>query len=251
MRYDVDLSALGSFKVGQIATVATTTITLDTAYDPAPTKGLVVSDVVRIMKADGSTTLDTTIATVNADGITLVLGASAAAYSAGDFIFLRLATPSLTILPPFNFARTQFQFATTASSALSAAQTNLESGSKWKLSNMFEKKGGSDRSGSFDPISLVRTMAEAQMTVKVFFDQPQDLNRFMRVTGQACVVRHYVVSGGNTYELRVTLNNIIQKASKRPLETGKIVYNEIDYEAFYNTSDAQVYDVKVINNLAA
>src|SRR6266496_3220331 len=72
------VSALGSFIVREIATVSTTTITLTTAYDPAPNKGLVATDLVRIMKADGSSSLDTTVSTVNADGITVVLGASAA-----------------------------------------------------------------------------------------------------------------------------------------------------------------------------
>jgi hypothetical protein len=223
---------------------------LKTDYDPAPNKGLVIGDLVRLMKADGSS-MDNTIATVNIDGITITVGTSAAAYAAGDFLFLRPATPSYTIKPAFLWAKTQFCFGATASAALSAAQTNVEQGSKWKLTNQFENKAGADRSGSFDPANLVRTLAECQLTIKKFFDQPGDLNTFLKVGGQACVVRHYVTSGGNTYEFRLTLNNLIQKSAKQPLETGKIIYNEIDFEANYSTADGQLLDVKVLNALAA
>lgn len=246
-KFNIDVSARGSFIARQIATVSTTTITLDTAYDPVPNKGLVVGDLVRVMKADGSTILDTTVSSINVDGITVVLGASAAAFAPGDFIFLRAQTPSLSVLDPYLWARMEFRFADTAANALTAAQTRLEQGSKWKISHMFEKKEGSDRSGAFDPAGFPRTLGEAQITAKTFFDQPQDLNRFLRVAANACVIRMF---SGSDKELRITLNAIRQKVSKRPLETGNIVYNEIDYEANYKTADGQGMGVSVINGIA-
>jgi hypothetical protein len=109
MHLNVTVSGLGSFVVREIATVNTTTITLKTDYDFAPTKGLVATDTVRLMSADGATTLDTTVSSVDADGITLILGASAASFSAGDFIFLRAATPSYSVLPCFEWGRTEFR----------------------------------------------------------------------------------------------------------------------------------------------
>jgi len=248
MKFNITLSALGSLSVREIASVNTTTITLKTDYDQTPNKGFVVGDIVRVMKSDGSTTLDTTIGTVNADGITLVLGASAASYAAGDFIFLRSLTPSLTTVTPFEWARTQFCFASTAATALTATQTNVEQGSKWKVEHTFENKAGAHRSGSYDPVSLPRLQGVATANIKKFFDYPDELNRFLKVGGYALVIRHYSETG---YELRITLNNIIQKINKRPLETGKLIYQEIDYDAYYNVSDGQGFDVKVINNLAA
>ncbi|MDE1868235.1 MAG: hypothetical protein KGI08_11085, partial [Thaumarchaeota archaeon] len=227
MQFNINVSALGSFIVGQIATVATTTITLDTTKDPSPTKGLVAGDLVRVMKSDGSSTLDTTIAVagVNADGITLTLGASAAAFAAGDFIFLRAQTPSYVDLTPFMWARTQFQFGTSASAALSAAQLRLETGSKWKITHKFNKKQGEDRSGSFDPASLARLQTEAELTLKMFFDQPQKLMNYLNIAStSALVIKHF---SGSNHELRVTFNQLRYKMDKRDIESAKLVYEEI------------------------
>lgn len=244
------LSALGSFKVARIATVSTVTLTLDTLYDPTPNKGLVVGDLIRVMKADGSTSLDTNIAAagVNADGITVVLSNSAAAYAAGDYVFIRAATPSYTLLDPFLWARTQFCFADTAANALSATQIAVETGSKWKLTHSFSSKEGEHRSGSFDPYTHARTQAELQATIKMFYDIPDFQSRFLKIGGYALVVRHYSRADK---ELRITINNNKAKSLKIPLDTGKLVYQEYEFEAVYKTADSQAFDVKVINALAA
>jgi hypothetical protein len=246
-KFSLNVGGRGSFIVREIATVSTVTITLKTDYDPAPNKGLVAGDLVRVMKADGSTILDTTVSSVNADGITVVLGGSAAAYAAGDYIFLRAQSVSTNTLDPFLWARTEHRFADTAANALTATQTRLEQGTKWKIAYPFNKKEGEDRSGSFDPAGFPRLLGEAQVSAKVFFDQPQDLNRFLKLEARACVIRMF---SGSNKELRITLNSLRQKASKRPLETGKLVYNDIGYEANYNASDGQGLGVSVINAVA-
>jgi hypothetical protein len=253
MRFDVDMSALGSFIVREIAAVATKKLTLKQDYDPNPTLGLVSDDLIRIMKPDGSDHLDTVVDAVDVNGVDVTMDDSCASFAAGDLVFIRAATPTYTILPPFKWSQTQFCFGVDAATALAATQTRLEQGSKWKIVHTFEKKAGADRSGAFDPANLVRTTIETQLTAKKFFDFPTDLNRFLAVGSNACVVRHYVVdpSTGTTYELRVTLNRLVQKTTKRPLEVGKIIYNEIDFEAYYNASDGQVIDVEVLNNLAS
>lgn len=248
MHFNIDVSALGSFIVREIATVNTTTITLKTDYDPTPNKGLVASDLVKIMKADGSSSLNTTVSSVDADGITVVLGNSAASFAAGDFIYLRAATASYTLQTPFLWGRTEFRFGTTASGALSATHTPVEPGSKWKLMHSFSNKDGEHRSGSFDPASLPRTQAESQATVKTFYDLPDYVNRYLKVGGYALVIRHF----SGSYELRITYNNIIGKGPlKIDLETGKLIYQDYDFEAVYNTSDGQAFDVKVINALSS
>jgi hypothetical protein len=192
MRLKVSLSALGSFRSRDIATVVTTTLTLSDPkgiYNGAPNKGLVVGDLVRIYKSSNGTTLDTTIASVNADGVTVTLGASAAAFAAGDTIQLRPATPSFTLLDSFLWARTQFCFGATAAAALSATHTPVENGSAFELMHDFNDDGGEGRSGSFDPATLIRKTGDANLKVKKYFDTTEDLQNFQNLTKTACVIR--------------------------------------------------------------
>lgn len=251
MQFDIDVTAKGSFTVPTIASSSASPnhIVLDINYDPAPTTGLVAGDKIRLYKADASALLDTTISSI-VDGTTIVVADDPTAYVAGDILFLRPATavPTENTLNPFLFARTEFRFADTASNALSATQTHIEIGSKWKLMYKFEKKEGAQRSGSFDPVSLPRVQAEAQVTIKEFLDQPFDLARYYNVQDRALVIRHFSGTGD---ELRITLNAMKQKAHKPPLETGKLVYSEIEYEARWKTADAAGMTVVVINGNAA
>ena len=136
----------------------------------------------------------------------------------------------------------------TAAAALAAAQTRAESGSKWVLTHKFENAAGAERSGSFDPAALVRTQGDAELDIKLFFDTLDDFNRFLTVAKRACVIRHY--SEGSSYELRITLNNLVASDAPTPLKSGSIVYADFKFKAFYDTSDAQGLDVKVINALA-
>jgi hypothetical protein len=250
MHLNVSVSALGSFMGRGIATVATTTLTLDTLYDPAPNKGLVVGDLVRIYKSSTGATLDTTIATVNVDGITVTLGASAAAFAAGDTISLRPQTPTYNNLTPFLWPKTQFCFGATAAAALSATQVRLETGSNWEVHHKFESDTGADRSGSFDPAALIRTQGDAVFKIKKFFDTTEDVQQFLAINKSACVIRHF--SGANNqYELRVTLNDLRVKQGVDPKgDTGKILYSEIEFSPVQSASDGQALDVKLINNLS-
>ena len=250
MQAKVSVSALGSFEGREIATISTTTITLKTDYSPVPNKGLVASDLVRITKESTGATLDTTISSVNADGITVVLGASAAAFAAGDMITLRPATPNYNNLAPFTWDKTLFGFGTTASAALTAAayatQTRVEQGSGYKVIHNFEKEEGAQRSGDKDPAALVRTSADAELKIKRFFDTPEQLRQFNSGEKSACVIRHYAGST-NQYELRVTFNNLTTNDPSPALKSGEIIYDEIDYVVNQDSGDGQAIDVKVIS----
>lgn len=249
LRYKLTGSALGSFQGRTIATVATTTLTLDTKYDPAPNKGLVVGDLVRIYKASTGATLDTTIATVNVDGVTVTLGASAAAFAAGDIIHLRPFTvPTFNLLPVFLWGKTQFCFGATAAAALAATQTRVEVGSTYELLHNFEANTGSPRSGSFDPASLVRLSGDASATIKKFFDTPEDVQRFNDFAKNALQVRHFSGST-NQYEGRFTFNNITTDSPLPQLKADAINYSNIKYIPNYDQTDAQGVGATVINNV--
>lgn len=250
LRLKVAISALGSFQGREISSVSTTTITLKTDYDPNPSKGLVTGDLVRIYKASTGATLDTTVATVNGDGVTVVLGASAAAFATGDFIYLRPATPSFNILPTFLWSKTQFCFGATAAAALAATHTPLEPGSDWEFMHDFEENEGSKRSGSFDPAALIRLTGDANFTAKQFFDTPEAIRRFNALEKQAVVIRHF--SGPtNQYELRITLNHIKTSGNPMPdIKANSVNYSEITYMPQYDQTDGQGADIKVIDALS-
>lgn len=248
MQLAVKVAALKSFTVREIASVSGTgpyTIVFKTNYDPSPTTGLVVGDLVRVFLAAG-TTIDAVVATIpGGTSITCIADVSTA--TAGDMLTLRPATPSFATLTPFLWARTEFRFGATASAALSATHTPLETGSLWTLKHEFADKDGAMRSGSFDPAALPRTKGGAELATKMFFDSPDEYNRFMTIAKRACVVRHFSETG---YELRVTLNNLRAKEDPIKIKEGSILYNEVKYTAVYDTSDAQVMDVSVLNNLS-
>lgn len=260
LQLKLSLSALGSFRSRDIASVATTTLTLADPkgiYNGAPNKGLVVGDLVRLYKSSTGATLDTTIATVNADGITVTLGASAAAFAAGDTIQLRPASPSFSLLDSFLWSRTRFYFAPTVSAALAlaaTAHTPVEQGSEFEITHTFNDDGGEDRSGSFDPASLIRKTGDANLKIKKYFDTTEDLSNFQNLAKTACVIRHGAgtfVSGVNQYEFRVVLNNLKTDGKITPgIKADNVEYSELDYHINYDQGDAQSFSLVFINNLA-
>jgi len=247
MQHDITVSALGSFYGAEVASVATTTVTLVTTHDPAPTTGLVVGDLVKVTKTDGSVSTNFTISSLTPTTVTL--NATAAAFAAGDMLVLRPATPSFSLLTPFLWPTTQFCFGATASAALSATQTRLESGSQIEINHDFEDDNGSKRSGSYDPASLVRTVGDASFKIKQYFDNPDQLKQWLATAKNACVMRAY--SQGTTYEFRVTLNNL--KIATDAIETkfGDVIYQEEDYTSVYDSSDATGMTAVVINGISS
>lgn len=252
LQLKVSVSALGSFQGREIASINTTTIVLKTDYDPVPNRGLVVGDLVRIYKQSTGATLDTTIASsgVNADGITIVLSASAAAFAAGDMIYLRPATPSFTLLSSFLWSKTQFLPSTTATLALAASQLRVEQGSEFQLMHNFENDDGAERSGAFDPAALVRSLGDATLKIKKFFDGPDDVTLFNNLNKSAWVIRHFAGSS-NQYEMRITFNNVKTDGTIVPdAKSGEINYSEINFHIDYDPTDAQGFSVLLIDALS-
>jgi hypothetical protein len=249
------VSALGSFQGGVLAsaptTAGTSTIVFDTTYDTSPTSKLVIGDLVRGYHA-GSVYIDGTIATiVDSKTITATTSASPDYTSlvAGDMIYLRPQTVSFTIKNPFLWSNTEFRFAGTASTALSAAQTRLEQGSMWELDYGFESDSGSQRSGNADPASLVRMLGHANLTSKVYFDKPDDVINFNQLNKTACVIRHFAYQGGKTYELRVTVNHLVTDDPLPKVKAKAVNYSNIKYKSQFDQSDGQSFSVAMLNGL--
>lgn len=251
VRVKLQLAALGSFQGREIATVSTNTITLKTDYDAAPNTGLVTGDLVRIWKQSTGATLDTTITTVNGDGVTIVLGTSAAAFAAGDMIHLRPATVSFGALiqTSYQWANTRFKFGATAAAAVSAAQTRVEKGSIYEVMNPFEKDGGSDRSGGYDPAALPRTnQYDASLTIKKFFDTPENVRDFNNGAKNAIVVEH-LAGTSLQHILRMTLNNIRTDQPMPKWDSTSINYAEIPYWPIWDLTDSAAMSFTTITTL--
>jgi len=238
-------SALGSFIAREIASVSTATITLKTNYDPAPTTGLVAGDIMTIYDVSAGTYENLTVSSLTAT--TIVFTASPTGVADGDIVFIRAATPSLSLKTPFLWTRTEFRFGVDITAALSAAQTRVEQGSKWTLKHMFESDEGSQRSGAYDPASLVRTQVDYEVELKQFFDTPEDMNRFLTNAEKVMIIRHFSETG---YELRITLNSAKFQEHPVPMKSGEILYAEGKLIGQYDATDAAMFDVKVLNAVA-
>ncbi len=248
MMFKAKMSALKAFTVREISGVASAVVTLKTNYDPVPTDGLVVSDLVRIEDVSAGTYQDFTISSLT--NTTVTLSGSPSGIVSGDLFFLRGATPSFSLLTPFMWSKTQFCFGVDASTALSATQTRVEQGSKWTLFHRFAEDKGSERSGAFDPATLDRTLGDVEIDIKQFFDSAQDANRFLTVTKRALVVRSYA-GASNQHECRLTINNFKFKEQPNPMKSGEIIYMDSKLVPEYDTTDAQIFDLKVINGVAS
>jgi hypothetical protein len=252
MQFKVKISALGSFISRDISAIATTLVTLTSTYSDysaTPTAGLVVGDSVKIVSATNAVApLVTTISSLT--GTTVTLAASAAAFSAGDLIYIAPASaPSLSTVTPFLWARSEFRFGATASAALTATHTPLESSSEWTIMHQFHDTKGEWRSGSFNPASLARKLGGYTFKAKQYYDAPSsNLSNFEKNGKVACVIRHFSETG---YEFRVTLNNFKWKTIVPTFKVDDLLYAEQEAVGQYDSSDGQMFDIKVINNLSS
>lgn len=251
MVFNVAISALKSFTGREIASVSGVgpyTITLNSNYDAAPTTGLVVGDLIQVWDVSAGAYINAEVDALTATTIDVSEDVSAA--DAGDIVELRLATPSTNFGDPFKWSNTEFRFGATAAAALSASQIRLEQGSMWVLRHGMENDTGSQNSGGYDPERLNRITGGIDLTTKLLFDNPNDYNRFLELDKYACVIRHY--ANAQAHELRVTLNHIQRiDPAQQPNDSDSIIYDEGTWAAKYDSSDAQAFDVKVINAVSS
>lgn len=229
-----------------------TTVILKTGYDPSPTDGLVVGDYMRLHLADG-TTIDFEVNTIPS-GTTITTNTNLTSGAAADTISLRSREPSdadfddTDLNNPFTFARSEYVFGADAAAALSATHTAIEQGSGiWTVLHAITPDDGANRSGSNDPAVLPRGQGDVTISLKTFFDTPEDWNRFLRMTKRALVCRHY--SNDDAHELRLTINDVRAEDFDDPIEISGLIYQEFNHRAHYDALDDQMFDVKVISSV--
>ncbi|MBS4040416.1 MAG: hypothetical protein KGZ81_07435 [Flavobacteriales bacterium] len=251
LRWQVTGSALKSFTTRKISAVTGTgpyTIELDSFYDPAPTDGLVVGDLIAVQLANG-TVINAIVDTVASDTeVTVSEDVSTAV--AGDFIYIRPSTITFDLLPTLLWSRSQFRFADDAAAALTATQIRVEEGSSYDIIHSFENDDGAMRSGGFDPAALPRTTGTANISIQKIFEGGEDVEQVNNLTKQSLVVRHFTGSG-NEYEVRAVFNHIKTDGTVLPqLESGSIEYEELNYRPINDTTDGKGMQIVIINGEA-
>jgi hypothetical protein len=252
MVFNIDVSALKSFLSAEVASVTGAgpyTVTLNaTESNPSPTTGLVVGDLFQIYDVSAAAYLTATIATIPS-GTTLTCVANVAAGASGDILTLRPATPSYSTLTPFLAGKSEWRFAATASAALSAANTSVELSSEISIMYDFANGEGTKRFGSFDPATLPRSVYDSNVSLKRFFDTPQDIRDWNARNKQALVFRAF--SGAtNQYEFRVTLNDLRTSQLAIPSESASNILKEMTLLPNYDQTDGKGFEVAFINTVA-
>lgn len=249
MQFDLDLSGLGSFAGREIASIAAQVITLKTDYDPAPTTGLVVGDLIAVKSVDGTRNISLTVSALTATTVTVT--GTATGTAAGDMLVIR---PNTTLVPdittPFLWPLTNYNFGTTAAAALAGSQTRLEPGTTVEVIHGFQNEGGEKRSGGFDPASLIRTTGRYNFKTKQFFDNPDQMRIFHGIQKQAAVARHFSGSAPLVSELRLVMNHFKVNDLSRPTDFGETIYQEIGYGPQYDLTDGQGMSYVLINQKA-
>lgn len=249
MVFNIDVSALKSFFGAEVASVSGTgpyTINFNaTESNPNPTTGLVAGDLMQLYDVSADSYVTFAITAVSS-GTAITTSTNVSIGASGDICTLRPATPSYSTLTPFLAGKTEWRFGATASAALSAANTSVELSSEISLMYDFANNEGSKRYGSFDPASLPRSVYDATVSLKRFFDKPQDIRDWNARNKTALVFRAF--SGlTNQYELRVTLNDLRTSQLSVPSESASNILKEMTYLPNFDQSDGKGFEVAVIN----
>jgi len=236
MQFDLSVSALGSYYGREIANIAGNVITLTTSYDPNPTTGLVVGDLMAAKSTDG---------TVNVNGLaitaltasTVTVSGTITGAAPGHFLVIRPnASLTLNTLTPFLWPLTQYKYGTTLAASASAAQTRLEPGTLIDIMHKFKSDNGEPRSGAFDPASLIRTTGMYDFKTKQYFDNPDQYKIFHAITKQAATIAS---TSGATNSLVANLNHFKIDKLGQPTQFGEVIYQDIQYGPQYDMPDGQ------------
>lgn len=250
LQFDMSLSGLGSFYGREVASISGSgpyTITFTTTYDPAPTTGLVATDLLYVKSSTGAyVDIATTLTSLTPTTITVPASPSLAGVTAGDYVTLRPQTVSLTTQTPFIWPLTNYYFGASSTAALaSSTQTRLESGSATPtIMHNFENDDGSKRSGAFDPASLIRTVGGYDFKIKQYFDKTDQLKQWQAINKQACVMRCF---SGTNHQLYMVMNNIKQTQETIQTQFADVIYQEETYGPQYDTTDGTGMSLVLIN----
>jgi hypothetical protein len=252
LQFKASGSALASFQGAYLSSVPSGTgpyvVTIDSTYGTDLTKVLVAGDLIRFYHATDGSTIDATVTAIT-DATHFTTSTNVTTLIVGDAVHLRPATVALNNLQTFLWSNTQFCFGATAAAAASAVQTRVETGSTWELTHNFESDSGSMRSGGADPASLIRTTVNSAVTIKKFFDTPEDVLQFNQQSKQALVIHHYAGTN-NMYDFQIIFNNIKTDDPLPKIKPKTVNYSNIKYHPQNDNTDGQMFGLVVKSGLA-
>lgn len=251
------IKALGQFysaSLGAALSGSVTSLVLSTDYDLRPTDGLVVGDVIRLVKDSGTT--DLTILTINADGKTLTFASESITAAAGNAIFLLAQTPSYgTQREPFYFGNALVGIGATSSAADTAAGSRSTASPCYNFSaNLKNNLLEAPATGYTGPAVLLNQDKEAAVEVSRLYSDPTQFQKWVENVKQAItmiVTGRFIKSDLTTSELfTIKFHKTKLMTNEQPLEVGQYIFDKQKFEALYDADDAKTVEISLVNRTA-
>jgi hypothetical protein len=253
----VSVKALGQFytaSLGLALSGSVTTLVFSTDYDLRPTDGLVVNDVIRLVKDSG--TVDLTILTINADGKTITFASTSITAAAGNAIFLLAQTPSYgTQLEPFYMGNTLVGVGATSSAADTAAAARTTATPSYNVVTNFKNNLlDAPASGATGPSVLLNQVKEADLELHTLFADPTLYQKWLENVKQAVTMittGRFIKTDLTTSELlTVKYHKVKTMTDEEPLDVGQYIFDKQKYEALYDSGDAKSIEISLVNRTA-
>lgn len=248
-----NIKAMGQFSVAKLGVALTgtpvTEVVLGDEYDINPTRGLVAGDKLDV----GGT--ECTVASLDTDGVTVVITSASPTATAGSTVKLKPQAVSFSNLqdPLYfgnlfaGFGADESEATTNATQALSTPLYDFTISIK---NNLFSQNG----SNRLDPVAIKPQVPEANLQCKQMFQNADNRNEWLSRTKKAITLKLYgkhIKSDFSTQELATfKFYNVGLLENGNPLNVGEYIFDEQNFEALYDNSDAKALTVDLVNRTA-
>ena len=258
MQVSMKVKATGQFSVAKLGIAlsgSVTSLTLDDEYDIAPNRGLVVGDVLSLIKDDGST-VDLTLTSVNSNGIGVGFSSTSITAAAGNLCYLKpLTVTQPTLQDPFYLGNILVGLGADTSAADTAAGSQSTATKCYEMSITFRNKlfdkNGTNR---MDPVQLIVGSRSGQFKIKQLLEASTQRTKFLDRGAQAVTIKAYgkfIKSDFTTQELlTMRFYKVKLLEHTNPLEVQDFIKDDETFAILYDESNAKAVDMSLINRTA-
>lgn len=247
---EFDVQAIGAFTVTQV----TTTASSGTALVVASTAGLVTGETITVSYADTTNSADYTITVNSETSLTLGSAITGKTHTAGDRVVLKTQTPSYSVGSTFTgVGGTQFAIGLTLGTVANADAEDFtfEFAQELEARHALTGTAESDRW----PVANLVKGYEAKASFKWYHSDPKWVN-YLRARSQLAVQvtsTGTVLAGAATVydSIRFDLANLRINSFRPPIGSDDIIEDEIEATAVYDSSNAFVSRVVLVNNVSS